>query len=78
MVGDIEKIILNHGSEILESVKLFDIYRGNQVQEGLKSVAYSIIYRSYERTLTDDEVNEIQEKIIRDLEDSIDAKLRSF
>lgn len=78
MVGDIEKIILNHASGILESIKLFDIYRGNQVQEGLKSVAYSIIYRSHERTLTEDEVNEIQDKIIKDLEAKIDAKLRSF
>ncbi len=78
MVGDIEKIILKHGSELLESVKLFDIYRGNQLQEGLKSVAYSITYRSHERTLTDDEVNQIQESIIMDLEQNIDAKLRSF
>ncbi len=78
MVGDIEKIILKHGSEILESVRLFDIYRGNQLQDGLKSVAYSIIYRSHEKTLTDDEVNEVQNNIINDLETSISAKLRSF
>lgn len=78
MVGDIEKIILKHGSGIIESVKLFDIYRGNQVQEGLKSVAYSIIYRSHERTLVDDEVNKIQDRIVKDLEQSLDAKLRSF
>lgn len=78
MVGNIEKIILKHGSGLIESLNLFDIYRGNQIQEGLKSVAYSIIYRSFERTLTDDEVNEIQNRIIKDLEDNIDAKLRSF
>lgn len=78
MVGDIEKIIQKHGSGILESVKLFDIYRGNQVQEGLKSVAYSIIYRSHDKTLTDEEVNEVQDKIVKDLEDSLGAKLRSF
>ncbi len=78
MVGDIEKIILKHGSGIIENVKLFDIYRGNQVQEGLKSVAYSIIYRSHERTLVDDEVNKIQDRIVKDLEQSLDAKLRSF
>lgn len=78
LVGNIEKIILKHGSGLIESVKLFDIYRGNQIQEGLKSVAYSIVYRSYDRTLTEEEINNIQEAIIKDLETSIEAKLRSF
>jgi phenylalanyl-tRNA synthetase beta chain len=78
LVGDIEKIILKHGGGLIEDIKLFDIYRGNQIQEGLKSVAYSITYRSYEKTLTDDEVNNIQDKIISDLENNIEAKLRSF
>lgn len=78
LVGDIEKIILKYGEGLIESLSLFDIYRGNQIEEGLKSVAYSIIYRSFDRTLTDDEVNKIQNLIIKDLEDSIDAKLRSY
>ena len=78
LVGNIEKIILNHGGGLIQGVKLFDIYRGNQIQEGLKSVAYSIVYRSFDRTLTDEEVNNIQEAIIKDLETSIEAKLRSF
>ncbi|NLL82365.1 MAG: phenylalanine--tRNA ligase subunit beta [Tissierellia bacterium] len=77
LVGDIEKIILKHGGGLIEKLELFDIYRGDQIEEGLKSVAYSIVYRSYERTLTDDEVNEIQKVIIEDLERSVDAKLRS-
>ncbi|WFA09878.1 phenylalanine--tRNA ligase subunit beta [Tissierella sp. Yu-01] len=78
LVGDIEKIILKHGGGLIERLELFDIYRGSQIDEGLKSVAYSIVYRSYDRTLTDEEVNKIQELIIKDLENSIDAKLRSF
>lgn len=78
MVGQIEKTILKYGAGLIESLELFDIYRGNQIQEGLKSVAYSIIYRSHDRTLTDDEVNTIQNQIIEDLEKSFDAKLRSY
>jgi len=78
LVGDIEKIIQEHGAGLIESLKLFDIYRGNQIQEGLKSVAYSIIYRSYDRTLTDDEVNNIQTAIVKDLENCIGAELRSY
>lgn len=78
MAGEIEKTIKEHGGDLLESIKLFDIYRGNQIEEGNKSIAYSITYRSHEKTLTDEEINHIQNKVIKDLEDKIGAKLRSF
>lgn len=77
LVGDIEKIIRKHGKGLIEKIELFDIYKGNQIDEGMKSVAYSITYRSYEKTLTDDEVNQIQNSIIEDLENTLNAKLRS-
>jgi|LSQX01.2.fsa_nt_gb phenylalanyl-tRNA synthetase beta chain len=77
LVGDIENIILKHGEGIIEKVELFDIYRGDQIEDGLKSIAFSIIYRSYEKTLTEEEVNKTLKNIIKDLENSLDAKLRS-
>lgn len=77
LVGDIEKVIQKHGGGLIENLELFDIYRGDQIDEGLKSVAYSIVYRSYEKTLTDEEANQIQDSIIKDLEESFNAKLRS-
>jgi phenylalanyl-tRNA synthetase beta chain len=77
LVGNIEKIILKHGGDLIESIKLFDIYRGDQIPENKKSIAFSITYRSYERTLRDKEINDIQELIIRDLQDNLKAKLRS-
>lgn len=77
LVGDIENIILKHGEGLIEKVELFDIYRGDQIEEGLKSIAFSIIYRSYEKTLTDEEVSKTLKNIISDLENSLDAKLRS-
>lgn len=77
LVGKIEKIISQHGEGLIEDIELFDIYTGNQIEKGMKSVAYSIRYRSYERTLKDKEVNKIQEDIIKDLEDKFEAKLRS-
>lgn len=77
LVGDIQKIISRHGEGLIEKIELFDIYTGNQIPEGMKSVAYSITYRSYDRTLRDDEVNNIQQAIIEDLENTFDAKLRS-
>ena len=77
LVGDIQKIISKHGEGIIEKIELFDIYTGNQIPEGMKSVAYSITYRSYDRTLRDDEVNNIQQAIIKDLENIFEAKLRA-
>ncbi|NLV87746.1 MAG: phenylalanine--tRNA ligase subunit beta [Tissierellia bacterium] len=77
LVGEIEKIITKHGEGLIENIELFDIYRGNPIPEGMKSVAFSIIFRSHSRTLRDEEINTILETIIKDLEDTFDAKLRA-
>lgn len=77
LVGDLEKVMWKHSEGLIENVELFDIYTGGQILEGKKSVAFSITYRSYERTLKDEEVNRIHQKIIEDLENEFDAKLRS-
>lgn len=76
-VGEIQKEILSKGQGLIENVELFDVYTGEQVQKGKKSLAFSITYRSYERTLIDDEVNAIQDSIVSALESRFDAKLRS-
>ncbi|HBG39588.1 MAG TPA: phenylalanine--tRNA ligase subunit beta, partial [Clostridiaceae bacterium] len=54
--AEIENIIRANGKDILESIKLFDVYKGKQVPEGMKSIAYSITYRAEGRTLKDEEV----------------------
>ncbi|MDR7856459.1 phenylalanine--tRNA ligase subunit beta [Tissierella sp.] len=77
LVGDIQKTISKHGKGLIEKIELFDIYTGDQIPDGMKSVAYSITYRSFDRTLREEEVNIIQQAIIDDLENSFDAKLRS-
>ncbi|MGM0396239.1 MAG: phenylalanine--tRNA ligase subunit beta [Bacillota bacterium] len=77
MVGELEKVIRSHGKELVESIELFDIYRGNQIDKSKKSVAFSIVYRSFEGTLTESVVNDIQAKIIVDLEKKFGARLRS-
>ena len=76
-VGDIEEVINSNGRELIESIELFDIYRGNQIDSGKKSLAFSIRYRSSEKTLKDEEVNQIQKKIIDDLREKFQARLRS-
>ena len=77
IVKQIEDIIKANGENLLESYKLFDVYKGSQIAEGYKSIAYSIIYRSKDKTLTDEDVNKVHHNIIRELEEKLDAKLRS-
>jgi len=75
-VKQIEDIIRDNSQGIVESFKLFDIYRGEQVENGFKSVAYSITYRSGEKTLTDEEVEKVHDVIVEKLETELDARLR--
>jgi phenylalanyl-tRNA synthetase beta chain len=76
-VQSIEDVIWQCGGELMESCVLFDVYQGNQVAEGKKSVAYTLTFRHPERTLKDKEVNEIYEEIVKQLKSTLDAVIRS-
>lgn len=76
LVAEIEETIRKQGGNVLETVKLFDVYKGKQVPEGKKSIAYSLTYRLENKTLTDEEVNKVHDKILRALEFKIGAELR--
>ncbi len=75
-VGDIERAIQKKGKKILEEICLFDVYRNEKLGENKKSVAYSLKFRSKDRTLTDEEVNRTMEEIVEELESSLGAELR--
>jgi len=75
-VKEIENIIKKFGGNILESFKLFDVYKGDQVEAGKKSVAYTLTYRHKERTLTDEDVNKINDKILTAIKDELGGVLR--
>jgi phenylalanyl-tRNA synthetase beta chain len=64
------------GGSMVEEVALFDVYRGKQIPAGKKSLACSIRYRSHDKTLTDEEVEEIHRRVISELEKSFGATLR--
>jgi phenylalanyl-tRNA synthetase beta chain len=66
-VAEIEKAIRSAGGRYLESVQLFDVYRGAQITAGKKSVAYSLMFRSPEGTLTDAEIEPALKKIFKSL-----------
>lgn len=76
-VKQIEDIIKANGEDLVESYKLFDVYKGAQIEEGHKSIAYSITYRSKEKTLTDEDVAKVHEKILSELSEKLNANLRS-
>lgn len=68
LVGQIEAIIEQRGGKILESYKLFDIYEGDQIEKGFKSVAYNIVFRAKDRTLEENDVAGAMKKILNGLE----------
>ena len=72
----IEDIIRYFKCEIIEDSRIFDVYKGAQVEEGYKSVAYSITFRAADRTLTDEEVNVVIDKIVAKAGADLGAKLR--
>ena len=77
-VGQIEKIITKKGKKLLESIKLFDIYRNEKLGENKKSVAYSLIFRDKNKTLSDEEINQAMDSIIEELQKTIGAELRGI
>ncbi len=76
IAGQIDLILLQRGGKMLENFSLFDIYEGEQVKEGYKSMAYSLSFRNKERTLSDEDVNGTMKKILNGLE-GLGIELRS-
>ena len=68
LAGQIEEVISAKGGQYLESYALFDLYEGAQIREGFKSVAYSTVFRAKDKTLSDAEVTEAMERILKALE----------
>ena len=75
-VGDIEAVIRKASGQLLDTLELFDVYEGKQIPEGKKSVAYAISFRAPDRSLTNEEINKVFNKILKDLEYKLQAQLR--
>lgn len=67
-VGQVEEVIKKYGGNLLENYELFDVYEGEQVGRGKKSVAYTMTFRAKDRNLEASEVNAITDKIIAGLQ----------
>ena len=75
---DVEMVIKKAGGSLLKNIEVFDVYTGENVKENEKSIAYSLTFNDSAKTLTDVEVTEIFNKIINDVENKLDAKLRNM
>jgi phenylalanyl-tRNA synthetase beta chain len=73
----VAQVIRSAAGRLISELHLFDVYRGNQIGTGKKSLAYSLTYQDPQRTLTDQEVAKIRGRIIKQLEQELDARLRS-
>ncbi|MGD8632036.1 MAG: phenylalanine--tRNA ligase subunit beta [Anaerolineales bacterium] len=73
----VEQVIWVAGGEMLEEVQLFDLYRGEQIGVGKKSLAYALTYQAADRTLTDEEAAGVRARIVKALESELGAGLRS-
>ena len=76
-VREILAVIKKTDSGIIENAWVFDVYKGNSLEKGKKSVALSLILRNRERTLTDEDANRVQQDVLESLEKTIGAELRS-
>jgi phenylalanyl-tRNA synthetase beta chain len=73
----IENLIRQTGGKLLAEVRLFDVFRSEQIGAGKKSLAYSLTYQAPDRTLNDQEASQLRGRIVRRLENELGAKLRS-
>jgi phenylalanyl-tRNA synthetase beta chain len=75
--GKVMQVIRQAGGKTLAAVRLFDIFRGEQIGAGKKSLAFSLTYQSFDKTLTDSDAAQIRQRILRRLDQEMGAKLRS-
>ena len=64
------------GGNYLSDVEIFDLYEGKGIEEGMKSLAFSLTFTSFDKTLTDEEINPIIQKIIEQAGKEFGATLR--
>ncbi|MCE7793405.1 phenylalanine--tRNA ligase subunit beta [Salipaludibacillus sp. CUR1] len=74
---ELEKVIVAHGGSLLSTVSVFDLYQGENLEAGKKSLAFSLRYQNREKTLTEEEITEVHTKVLQALEEKLGAKLRA-
>lgn len=73
---DIIKILQTEGKKLLEDCHLFDVYQGKGIEDGYRSMAYSLTFRSQDKTLTDAEIQPLIDNMVAKLDENLKIKLR--
>lgn len=76
--NEISEVIKKSGGRLLTNIEVFDVYTGEKVENDEKSVAYALTFNDPTKTLKEEEVNTLFEKIIKDVESKLNAKLRNM
>ena len=74
--GDVIDVIKSSAGEFLESVSVFDVYQGDQIKKGKKSLAFNLLYSSTERTINASEIDDSIKNILQSLKEKLNAELR--
>jgi phenylalanyl-tRNA synthetase beta chain len=74
--GKVQDLILQAGGKLVSEVRLFDVYRGGSLGDGMKSLAFRLTFQSQDKTLTDKDVAGVRGRILKRLEQEINARLR--
>lgn len=75
--AQIEKVIKNVGKQLIKQIDIFDVYEGEHIGLGLKSIALKIVYQAKDHTFTEEEITELYTKTIEECQKQLKAKLRS-
>ena len=76
-VQELIEVVSNIDQELIKMVKVFDVYEGDNIPEGKKSIALNVTIQSLEKTLNEEDLNKINQLIISTVESKTDAKIRS-
>ena len=76
-VGDVMNAMRAACGDLIEDIRMFDVFRGIQIGEGKKSVAFSLTFRAADHTLAEDEIARLVKKVLKTVKEKFDAEIRS-
>jgi phenylalanyl-tRNA synthetase beta chain len=75
--GEVRAVLKSFKSELIDDIKIFDFYRGKNIPADKTSIAFTVTYRSFDRTLNEEEIDDVHQKLIAHLVEHTGAELRS-
>jgi phenylalanyl-tRNA synthetase beta chain len=76
LASDIEKVIRSVSKDMIQSVTIFDVYQGDKVEKGKKSIALKVVYQALDHTLSEEEITNLYQKTIEACKKGLNAELR--